>query len=101
MKQYKHFSYCPESGFETHITETLAKECAEESINYFRDHADEGWDEAVNQVCWGEIKQETVMTDKKTIKEAEEDLGLIFDTANVSGYADYGLVDFKESSDEK
>lgn len=91
--KFKYFSYCPESGFETHQTKKEAEKSAQESIDYFRDYADEGWDEAVNNVCWGEINQHTVMIDQKTIKEAEEDLGLILDTANVAGYADYGLED--------
>ncbi|CAH9013455.1 conserved hypothetical protein [Vibrio phage 424E50-1] len=101
MKQYKYFSYCPETGFETYVTAKEAETSANEAIDYFRDHADEGWDESVNQVCWGEIKQETVITDEKSIKEAEEDLGLTFNHPEVIGYVDYGLVDFKESSDEK
>lgn len=99
MEQHKYFSYCPESGFETFITAKEAEVSANESIDYFRDHADEGWDESVSQVCWGEIKQEVRVVDSKTIQEAEEDLGLILDTAVVSGYTDYGLVDFKEDSD--
>ena len=91
--KYKYFGYDPDSGFETFTTAKEAKEYAQDAIDWYRDHADEGWDEAVNSVCWGEIKQQTVMTDEKTIKEAEEDLGLILDTAICSGYADYGLED--------
>ena len=33
---------------------------AEESLQAYRDVADEGWDDEVTGVCWGEIKQETV-----------------------------------------
>ncbi|PHS02438.1 MAG: hypothetical protein COA78_21190 [Blastopirellula sp.] len=53
----KFFCYCPDAGFDTFETEKEAKESAETSIDWYRDNADEGWDDAVNQVCWGEIKQ--------------------------------------------
>ena len=91
--KFKYFSYCPESGFETHTTAKEAEKSAQDSIDYFRDYASDGWDEHVEGVCWGEIKQHTVITDRKTLKEAEEELGLTFDSAEVSGYVDYGLED--------
>lgn len=54
----KFFCYCPDAGFDTFETEKEAKESAETSIDWYRDNAEEGWNEEVNQVCWGEIKQQ-------------------------------------------
>lgn len=91
--EYKYFAYCPDSGFETFQTREEAEKYAQEAIDWFRDSASEGWNEEVSGVCWGEIKQETVMTCCKTVKEAEEELGVIIDATCYSGYADYGLKD--------
>lgn len=89
---YKYFGYCPDAGFELFLTEKEAKQYAQDAVDWFRDEALEGWSEEVTNVCWGELKQETVITDRKTIKEAEEELGLSL-PAYVSGYVDYGLKD--------
>ncbi len=93
QKEFEYFSYDPDNGFETWQTEEDAKKAALESIDYYRDYACDGWNEEVGGVCWGKIKQESVITDRKTIKEAKEDLGVVLDDANVSCYVDYGLRD--------
>ena len=59
-KAYRYFAYSPETGFDTYETAAEAKGAAEESLQAYRDVADEGWDEEVTGVCWGEIKQEAV-----------------------------------------
>ena len=46
------FSYDPEQGFNTHTTAEKAKEEAESYIECYGDHAEEGWDQMVEQVCW-------------------------------------------------
>ncbi len=91
----KYFCYCTDHGFETFNTEDEAKKSAQESIDVFRDYAKDGWDENVDQICWGEIKQQTVIIDKKTIEEAAKDK-LINSKTIASCWIDYGLVDIKE-----
>lgn len=59
------FSYDPDTGFELHATAEEAKKNADEAIDYYRGYSSEGWDEQVDQVCWGQITQETVMVDKR------------------------------------
>jgi hypothetical protein len=71
--QDKYFSYDPEAGFETHDSEEKAKAAAAESLQDYRDNAGEGWDELVEQVCWGEIKQITVMGEKTPAEHPEYD----------------------------
>ncbi|XKM12703.1 hypothetical protein RCS94_06650 [Orbaceae bacterium ac157xtp] len=52
---YKYFSYDPDDwGFELHETAEQAKARANKSIP---DYLDDGWDDSVEQVCWGEIKE--------------------------------------------
>lgn len=63
MKRY--FAYDPDMGFETFATEQEAINFANEVIDDYRDAADEGWDDLVEQVCWGEVKQVAIMDSKK------------------------------------
>lgn len=51
------FSYSPCSGFDFHDTAAEARDHAQKDLDYFRDEAGDGWDEEVESVCWGEIKQ--------------------------------------------
>lgn len=59
-KTYRYFAYSHETGFDTYETADEAKKAAEESLQAYRDVADDGWDDEVTGVCWGEIKQEAV-----------------------------------------
>lgn len=59
-KTYRYFSYSHATGFDTYETAGEAKKAAEESLQAYRDVADDMWDEEVTGVCWGEIKQEAV-----------------------------------------
>lgn len=61
----RYFAYDPDTGFETFETEQEAINFANDVIDDYRDNAGDGWDEIVGQVCWGEIKQVALMTDKQ------------------------------------
>ena len=67
MNMNKFFCYCPDAGFDTFDTEKEAKDSAETSIDCHRDNADEGWDEEVSQICWGEIKQKSTICDVRPV----------------------------------
>lgn len=56
----KYFAYSPDTGFDLYETAEKAKAAAFDSINEYRFRADDGWEEDVENVCWGEVKQETV-----------------------------------------
>jgi hypothetical protein len=56
----KFFAYHPDAGFYTYPSAELAKEDAERWIEEYREDAGEGWDELVENICWGEIKQQAV-----------------------------------------
>jgi hypothetical protein len=53
----KFFAYDEESGFLAFKTAEEAKSYAEEIIDHYRDGCYDGWDECVENVCWGEIKE--------------------------------------------
>ena len=59
-KHYRYFAYSHDTGFERYETADEARKAAEESLRGYREAADDGWDEEVTGVCWGEIKQEIV-----------------------------------------
>lgn len=49
------FSYSAEMGLKTHATEAEAMASAESELHEYREHADEGWPEGVESVCWGRL----------------------------------------------
>ena len=60
------FSYDPCDGFETHATETAARERAEKALQYEKDEAaGDGWNEEVTQICWGKVAQQVEETSRK------------------------------------
>ncbi len=61
----RYFAYDPDGGLETFVTEQEAIAFANKVIDDYRDAADDGWDDLVEQVCWGEIKQKAVMDNQK------------------------------------
>lgn len=61
MKKY--FVFDDETGFDTFSTAEKAKTAAEESIANYRENAPKGWDECVENVCWGEIKEQAIQFD--------------------------------------
>jgi len=85
MIKYRYFMYDPESGFETYATEQEAKDAAADAINYYRGEACDGWPDEVEQVCWGEIKQDTHQVG---LREREEG-----DKGSCEMICDYQLVD--------
>ena len=55
MKRF--FSYDPNDRMRYHDTAKEAKAEAEAALSVYRDNAaDDGWDESVDEVMWGEIK---------------------------------------------
>lgn len=56
------FTYSSDHGFDTHKTEEEAKTTAESMIN---DFLQDGWDEEVETVCWGEIKEAATQANKR------------------------------------
>ena len=58
----KYFVYSPDNGFETFDTAAEAEAVAEDLISAYREDAyEDGWDEDVESVCWGEVSQKAVM----------------------------------------
>lgn len=57
----KFFSYDADNGFERHETEAQAKAAARVQLGIYRDESsiDGGWDDDVEQVCWGVIVERT------------------------------------------
>lgn len=60
------FAYSSDHGFETYKTAPEAKDAAGNMID---DFLFDGWDEEVNSVCWGEVKGNAVMANKKPAPE--------------------------------
>ena len=63
MSEQRFFSYDPEDGrVKFHDTAEEAKAAAVKAFDYYQDDAAEGWDEAVDDVCWGEVKGRVSIT---------------------------------------
>lgn len=73
MRKYRYFMFDPNDGFETYQFAEQAESAAQEAIDWYRGEACDGWDEQVDQVCWGEIKQNTVQVGLRP--RTEEDNG--------------------------
>lgn len=56
------FSYDHEDGIEFHETAEEAKARAEKALDMDRDVAEDGWDDNVTDICWGEVKGRVVET---------------------------------------
>lgn len=93
----RYFSYDPDSCFDTHESAEDARKSAEETIDYYRDNAGDGWSEHVEGVCWGVILSVVEETENRP---RYEDDGCNPDCEFV---VDYGLTDaadpFKELSE--
>jgi len=85
MAVHKFFMFDPDNGFETYQFAEQAQRAAEEAIDYYRGDAGDGWPEEVEQVCWGEIKQETIQVG---LRPREED-----DPGSCEMICDYQLTD--------
>ena len=63
----KYFSYDPQGdGFDFHETAEQARDQAQQCIQIY---LDDGWDDMVEQVCWGEIKEIATKTNVRPIDE--------------------------------
>lgn len=71
------FSYDPDNGFEFHDTAEQAKAECEKAFGYYQDEAaGDGWPENVDQLCWGEIKEQASLikeTNRPPSEELDED----------------------------
>ena len=81
------FSHCPDCGFDTHPTAEKATEAAEGHLDHFREEAGDGWSEDVTGICWGEITQEVVETERRP--RTDEDMC----SPEFDEIVDYGLMD--------
>lgn len=79
----KYFAYDNECGFELFSTAEEAEQHAQDQIDSFREQAAEGWPDAVESVCWGEVKQQSEMITLNAGDEVDID----------KEYADYHLED--------
>ena len=66
---HKYFSYDHENGFDTFATAEEAKAHAQESIDWYRDNQYGCWDDAVETIVWGEIKQEAAQFGNRPVAE--------------------------------
>jgi len=55
------FSYDPGDGLQMHDNEADARSRAEEAFEFYKSESIEGWDEEVEQVCWGKCSQKVEM----------------------------------------
>ena len=58
----KWFTYHPDEGFERFETADEAREAAIAWLDAARDAACDEWVDNVDEICWGEIKQQVVET---------------------------------------
>ena len=84
---FRFFSYCPDCLFDIHRTAEEAKQAAEDHLEHYRNEAGDGWSEDVTGVCWGEIKQETVETERRA--RTDDDMC----DPEFAEIVDYGLMD--------
>jgi hypothetical protein len=79
----KYFSYDPNGdGFSLHNTADDAKKAAENALREEEINAgDEGWNEDVYRICWGEITEVAVASNRRPS-----------DNKQYSEYVDYNLV---------
>ncbi len=59
------FSFDTEDGIEFHKTAEEAKAKAEKNLDLCRDYADDGWDENVQDICWGEVRGRVTETERR------------------------------------
>lgn len=77
----RYFSYTFNS-LVLHETAEEARQTAEEDLQWQRDRADDGWDDEVELICWGEVRQQVTMISTQPTPNGR------FDSLD-----EYGLVD--------
>lgn len=82
----KYFVYNPDiDGMQFYDTEKKAVDACDWIIGHYRDEAHEGWDEQVENTCWGEVKQKAEMFG---LRDATEE-----DSTDCETWCDYKLED--------
>jgi hypothetical protein len=71
-----YFSFDPNGdGYVEHSTEEEAKKSAQVALDYERDEAlNEGWDENVENICWGKILGRTFEKEPIYIDDSDYEL---------------------------
>ena len=87
MKRF--FSYDPNDRIRFHDTSEEAQAEAQHAFDLYEQDASEGWDENVDEVCWGEIKGTVQMTSRRPY-DPEQDSHL--DPAEVDEVVNYALL---------
>lgn len=101
------FSYDPEDGLQLHTTAEEARAAAEAALEWCRDAAnDDEWaEEAVVQICWGEVREVVEQTEHgcprcsmraKPGDLLEHEPGFDCEEDEVEEWIDYGLVPVRE-----
>lgn len=90
MTAKRFFSYDPNAGIEFHATAAEAEAAADSVLDGYRDNAPEGWDENVESVCWGEVRQQVMETERRP---ATPDDAYYPDCTQVVDYQLLNLVD--------
>ena len=62
MMTDRFFAMDADGNMERFDTADAAKAWAQTALEYEQDRAGDGWSEDVTWICWGEIKQQVVMT---------------------------------------
>ncbi|MFA5801235.1 MAG: hypothetical protein WC911_02030 [Thermoleophilia bacterium] len=73
MTERNYFSYVPDDGTDFHATADEARKRCQEAIDDMREHAEDGWDDAVTGICWGVVHGMTEECDRVTREQAEAD----------------------------
>jgi hypothetical protein len=70
--KHRYFSYDPDGDdFKTHATAEEAKQAAQDAIDISIDGNE--WAEFVDQICWGEIREQSTQCDVKKREDCDED----------------------------
>lgn len=59
--------------YDTHPTAEEARAVAQRALESYADSASDGWDDAVERVLWGEVRQHVVEVSRVTLAQAEAD----------------------------
>ncbi len=61
------FSYAPDVGFTLHKTAEEARIEAVVALNYERElvAAEESWSDEVTMICWGQVREQVRLTERK------------------------------------
>lgn len=79
------FSYDPNDRMRFHNTAEEAQKEAQHAFDLYVQEACEGWDENVDEVCWGEISEQVRETFRRPF-DPEQDFHIDSDCDEVVGY---------------